>query len=979
MTRKAVKVQFVGSNLASFEHFNTQSQLIVYRMADALRGIVDLVNLGKGGVFHSDYMKLTSTGLTLHIAPGIGLVRLTGGEYAIIISEDTLNIDLSTSLSDGSTLSPDKEYDIWLRYREDTDSDIVNINPVSGLTSNALVVSVVDASSAQINSFGMAEGYSVYFREVGASLPTPGDGFIYLGRVYIGGTELIIEKQPRLIPPRTVFLDDDPDNRTGMTITPSVEPYTDLNNFLACKGHAPRSTSNPFGIAYEDVGGPRDYYLYFTVSGIIQMPSNAYKTYQPSIDVSYPQYVKIRNEQTGDYLVAKGVKSSIPPQLYAPPEFPTIFIEESTNPNPAADYSTWKYVRLPGIVYDNEVWMLAIEYNETEDKFYLRWVSGTPDSPVYNQPLLGSNDLNDFLGKLSFNPDIQLSSLGEVKQFIESDRFIPILLVGRRREYSTVKIGVFYESEDWGVQFNNGGAPGDLRKFHFLPLDFVRWDTSGYNTAIADSLKLYLRKSAGEIIRWHISLTDTDSNFRHVTTEIDSAAVSYPEQGSDSSLDKQNKVHLEQHPDLSDFMDLRNQTNSEGKTYLHHADRIVRRSGFEYLYDSDSEKDVEGALNALVLANKKLLSLYTIEFFLGETEAESQANWNEAISKLNSLPDNNAYPVIFTLSPHPNNKIFTLPNTTSISYGGWVIFRNLGVKIQTSGVATINTASSIVLENWSLSGGTLELNSTEYFRELVIRGVSRLQQNSGRLVTNDKFLYIIFENTGGWTADITGRSLASAEKPYLFIIDSDHIRITSTTGEKFFSELKVINSGPVISIQDIAPVHKAEFVNSKLIDSFVAYWRLPSIDYVFSNLTIVNSEVNIQYHEDCCVLKVGRLIIAGGSFVSFQANMSLSVPSLIETNWVTISGSGISFNFRNSDTLFKMYDTSHVSNISGSSINLHYTGGGTLANFYMQATGFKLVFVGNDVSISGIGNLNFVDANTIPNNDSDRRKVNWLP
>ena len=636
-----IKIYFQSSALANSEHLNENTNYLIGQLNRVISGLVlhNFYGDKKSGALHPEHFKLEAQleiEVFIKINPGIGVVYKDGIGQLILMLADTVMID-TDALSNNT-------YYVYLKYLKQTSDDVTFINPISGEEVNAVEIQYYNTGLIDYTGDFGSNNFVILSTTQATEVEEHQYGLLYIGSFTYTGSGISDLKGGKLLPVRLPFPDDDPDNRLADGVTPSVTPYTDLFNFLACKGNAPRTVTNPFGIAYEDVGGSRDYYSLLTVSGILKGASNDYLTLQPNRDDTDNTRIKIHRPLLDDYLIVGGVKSDTPATLIIEPPYTS-----------DADYY---YIEFPTHLNTYELWFLVVWYDETIGQFYLRWAKGDPDDALdfeWNKPFYSTNNIDDLDGKVSAENTeqlIKLSGFPYFEKYFKKPEFLPILLIGWNGDLST--IGVFHANEDPAdpVLFNGVGNPSDLRRYHFIDIKNIRLSTLPSDWEDRNKIEQELRKSLSDFLLWHIpsAYRDTSQNFRHDTTQIKSI-FSRPDQLPDLSLDAFLKVHQEYTPNSSDYIRLITNTNADGKRFLHTADRIIRKSGFSYIQSSSDEQDVDSALNIisesiLDLQRQGSYALFRIQP-TGDLTEDTE-NLRSIINTINSVSDIKAAVILFT-------------------------------------------------------------------------------------------------------------------------------------------------------------------------------------------------------------------------------------------------------------------------------------------------------------------------------------------
>jgi len=982
-TNTKVKMSFLENYRIAPSHLNTLGQIPISLISAILKGMYD--GYGIFGSKDGNEFKVTANGDQLSINSGV--IR-TNNKENFIISETSVTIS-PTGMSDGTT------YHVFVAYRTSTASPM-QVNPTTGDTRDTLIISVIDNTSIITDTYDSTPQYSFYLVPDGSEtdFESDPDQYIKLAKVsYSTSTGFsVTEDSRRFVYPKILWTDTATDGSlTRLSFSPSasVSNFTHLLNFLSCKGSSSRTTNNPFGLAMSDIGGRRDVWQYMVKSGIQTPGDDIFTSLQPSREAGVHDYIKLGVMRSDDYIVVAGVNST-------------------PGANPAdngeryqADDENYIYISRPtGGTKTFQIWMLCAVYDESLGVRF-RWVGGTASSPSFDEPLMEDDSLDNFQGYVAKSSTdattqgVDGTLLTTVEEFIQHTDFVPITLIAVNAALS--QIGVIYERIEihpTGMRFSDDGNPGDIRQFHYLNLGNIRIEREQTTSEGAknDYFKNKYRRSLKEIIEDHIDYTYVGTSYVHNSNKIkfnySYASVSYDVEsvirkhiqrddsswtdvGSGTYLHTADRIKKITNTysgieDLNTTIDKHTQLDGDGLssseksditsgTYFHTADKIRRKDGFYFISDSTQEKDVDGALNAIVsqIQNWSVPSDCTVECRLAATNDDSVTNFINAIIQLNSISGNVA---VLKLIPHESNNQLNLSNVSqTISFSGTLYIINNGVEV----TANAGTPAEIIIKaekTYIVNGiyncyvqfkpDTTEVSRYIYFVNLSNSDISVMKNGT-------EYFYEIWDiNHSGGALMIEGSTDDSAfdlDRPNVIVANSVIAEVkTSVSGAYYIGDLRILNSEITY---DFSLTPRRYFtISSSKIDAMSAPAKYAQECYISSSYLNINSDVGGVSN-----LQAKRMVVSDSTIkYSKHTNQLFNAQSL------SISGSHIESTDDSTTSLFLSKGLSLDSGDSNEPIVGFFSynnvkiiiAGISTQFFYLASSGDKVTFMGNIISTS---------------------------
>ncbi|MEM2153913.1 MAG: hypothetical protein QXY76_03295 [Nitrososphaeria archaeon] len=360
--------------------------------------------------------------------------------------------DSTKTLSVGQ-LGTGKTYFVYVAYREDF-ADPITENPYTGELISTTVISVLDESSAIVTSLPATPQVSFYFLDAlnPPSLPETAPYFL-LGKVTVstsGSITVDASSTYRVFPKYNLFWAE-----VG---TPSVDDYTNILDFLSCKGSGSRTVRNPFGLAMQDLTGIDPSLIGSAISCILRIPPN----YPDSGGALTPiTYLGASNQillkaLRGDELIIVGGKVlglGEPPQIGTYAGTPIATFDPSNNivvspPQAATQFGTY------------QLWCLGLVYTPETDIVSLEWIGLNGANVELNRPLFSTNNLNalaNYIGEdssaqslSSYGIDVLLKPLTDVSIHPSRRNNFPLLIIGVQKGSNFLKFCIYYNQSQAG-------------------------------------------------------------------------------------------------------------------------------------------------------------------------------------------------------------------------------------------------------------------------------------------------------------------------------------------------------------------------------------------------------------------------------------------------------------------------------------------------------------------------------------------------
>ena len=353
-----LRLLFTPGYRVDTEHRNAIGEITEKLTKKISSGLINKDTYGILGNKDSEDLDISSSGASIKVKKGIA--KLKDEDEFLILEDEEL------------TITP-PQYTSWKRlyihFKTGTTDAYIQTNPSTGATIDISYEEITDTSVG--TSFG-----SNTFCVVDTSSSPPDNTYVPLGDIRWNGSSFDIDKSCRKYCQLNVnFFTETSTLRGGGPVTPSVEDGVSLDRFLACKGDAPRTVKNPFGLSYYNIPDFQDFYKVtgnFVTIGIQDhgylvhsLSPYIYASSEYKVDTNKNQYLQVSYAY-----VTKGGVIVVPSTIVINKHKVESGNDIQTDyPNPdgsGTNYSV-SFIEEGGSLAKKGLWFVYLEYDDTKD------------------------------------------------------------------------------------------------------------------------------------------------------------------------------------------------------------------------------------------------------------------------------------------------------------------------------------------------------------------------------------------------------------------------------------------------------------------------------------------------------------------------------------------------------------------------------------------------------------------------------------